>query len=423
MMRRKALRAAIFAVVVFAGLTVAWSAGVRVFASQARAAGPANQVATQPAAQAPPPRPGVQAPQPQPRVAGDRSQMAENVFKNIQVLKGISVDEFLDTMGIMSAALSFDCAECHTGAGTDKVLWEFDTPKKRIARRMALMMAAINRDNFAGRQVVTCWTCHRGRDVPPAMPSIDTVYGEAVLEPDDIIARPFAGEPSPDQILDKYIQALGGAQKLASVTTFVATGTSQGFRGFGGGGQVQIFAKAPDQRATYMKFPDNPERGASIRTYDGRSGWIVTPLAVVKDYALLGMELDGARLDAQLSFPGQIKQALTRLRVGPPGVVEGRDVYVVQGTGSRGLVATLYFDKESGLLVRMVRFGNTPIGRAPSQVDFADYREVGTSGVKMPFRWTFGWLDGRDTFELKDVQLNVPIDSAVFGRPASETGK
>jgi photosynthetic reaction center cytochrome c subunit len=391
---RNAPGAPAVAMVVVAGITFACAISGRVLAS------PAPQVA---------PAPG--------------PQMSETVFKNIQVLKGIPVDEFLDTMGIMSAALSFDCAECHTGAGTDKVLWEFDTPNKRIARRMTLMVAAINKDNFGGRQVVTCWTCHRGRDVPLVMPSIDTVYGTPVLEADDIITRSFAGEPSPDEILDKYVQALGGAQRLASVTTFVATGTSEYFRGFGGGGQVQIFAKAPDQRATIIKFPDNPDRGNSTRTFDGRNGWVVTPLAVVRDYALGGMELDGARLDAQLSFPAQIKQVLTRLRVGPPDVIDGRDVRVVQGTGSRGLVATLYFDKESGLLVRMVRFGNTPIGRAPSQVDFADYREVGGAGIKMPYRWSFGWLDGRDSFELKDVRINVPIDPAVFGRPVAPGGK
>src|SRR5687767_1597154 len=91
-------------------------------------------------------------------------QAAETVFKNIQVLKGIPVDDFMDTMGIMSAALGFDCVECHIGAGTDTVKWEADTDKKRTARRMTLMMAAINKTNFGGRQVVTCWTCHRGRD-------------------------------------------------------------------------------------------------------------------------------------------------------------------------------------------------------------------------------------------------------------------
>ena len=355
--------------------------------------------------------------------AQDRPQMAENVFKNIQVLKGIPVDDFLNTMGIMCAALSFDCSECHTDAGTDRVKWEADTSRKQMARRMVQMMATINRENFAGRQVVTCWTCHRGRDFPVAMPSIDTVYGTPVLEPDDVITRPFPGEPSADEILDKYLQALGGAQRLASVTGFVATGTSTGFRGFGGGGQVQIFAKAPDQRAVIVKFPDAPDRGQSIRIFDGRNGWVATPLAVVREYALGGSELDGARLDAQLSFPGQIKQVLTRLRVGPPDSIDGRDVHVVQGTGSRGLIATLYFEKESGLLVRMVRFGNSPIGRAPTQVDLADYREVGGAGIKMPFRWTFGWLDGRDTFELKDLRVNVPVDPAVFARPFTQGGK
>jgi hypothetical protein len=288
---------------------------------------------------------------------------------------------------------------------------------------MTLMVAAINRDNFPGRQMVTCWTCHRGRDIPVVMPSIDTVYGEPLLVADDIIARPFPGEPSPDQILDKYLAALGGAQRLASIKNFVATGTSEGFRGFGGGGQVQIYANAPNQRATMIRFAASTGREDAIRTFDGRNGWVATPLAVVREYALGGSELDGARLDAQLSFPAQIKEALTRLRVGPPDVVEGRDVHVVQGTGTRGLTATLYFDKESGLLLRMIRFGTSPIGRAPTQVDFADYREVTGAGVKMPFRWTFGWLDGRDTFELKDVRVNVPIDPAVFGRPLLQTGK
>jgi photosynthetic reaction center cytochrome c subunit len=340
-------------------------------------------------------------------------QTAETVFKNIQVLKGIPVDDFMDTMGIMSAALGWDCSECHMGAGTDTVKWEADTEKKRTARRMTLMVAAINRNNFGNRQVVTCWTCHRGRDIPVTMPTIDTVYGEPLLEADEIV-RQFPGGASADQILDKYLQALGGIERLASVTSFVATGTSEGFRGFGGGGTVQIFAKAPDQRATIIKFDESIGRQDAIRTFDGRSGWVSAPLAVVPRYALGGSELDGARLDAQLSFPAQIKKVLTQLRVGPPDDIDGREVDVVQGNGSRGLVATLYFDKQSGLLVRMVRFGSSPIGRAPTQVDFADYRDVPGAGIKMPFRWTFGWLNGRDTIEIKDVRINAPVDASVF---------
>jgi hypothetical protein len=341
-------------------------------------------------------------------------RMAENVFRNIQVLKGIPVDDFMDTMGIMSASLGWDCSECHTGAGTDTVKWEADTDRKRMARRMTLMVAALNRSSFGGRQVVTCWTCHRGRDIPVTMPTIDTVYGIPLLEADVIVKESAPGEPSADEILDKYLQALGGVERLAKITSFIATGTSEGFRGFGGGGTVQILAKAPDQRATIIKFDEKIGRQDAIRVFDGTSGWVSAPLAVVPQYALGGSELDGARIDAQLSFPAQIRKALTGLRVGPPDNIDGRDVRVVQGTGSRGLVATLYFDRESGLLVRMVRFGSSPIGRAPTQVDFSDYREVAGTGVRMPFRWTFGWLNGRDTFELKEVRVNVPIDPGVF---------
>jgi hypothetical protein len=353
-------------------------------------------------------------------MAQGRPPMAEDVFKNVQVLKGIPVDEFMDTMGIMCAALGADCADCHVGAGTDTVRWEVDTPRKQTARRMTQMVANINRQNFSGRQVVTCWTCHRGRDIPVVTPTIERMYGEAVIEPDDIIERPFAGEPPADEIFDKYLQALGGEQRLAGVTSYIATGISEGFRGFGGGGEVQIYAKAPDQRATIIRFPNNPDRGPAIRIFDGRNGWMETPLAVVGTYLLGGSEVDGARLDAQLAFPAQIKKVLTRVRVGPPDAIDGRDVYVVQGTGTRNLVATFYFDRESGLLLRMVRFNNSAIGRAPTQVDFADYREVPGAGIRMPYRWTFGWLGGRDTFELKEVRVNVPIDAAVFSKPAGK---
>src|SRR5262245_32187551 len=102
--------------------------------------------------------------------AAGRPQMAEEAFKNIQVLKGIPVDEFMGTMGLFSAALSVCCGDCHQGAGTSNPKWEADPPRKQTARRMVQMVNNINRDNFGGRQVVTCWTCHRGSQRPSATP-------------------------------------------------------------------------------------------------------------------------------------------------------------------------------------------------------------------------------------------------------------
>jgi hypothetical protein len=367
------------------------------------------------------------APQDQPA-----QKTSDKVFKNIQVMKGVPVDDFMGSMGIMCAALGFDCSDCHTNAGTEKVDWAADTPKKVMARFMVQMMTKINRDNFAGRQVVTCWTCHHGRDHPATTPTLEHMYGPATQEMDDILTQ-MPGQPAATQIIDKYLEAIGGAERLASLKSYEAKGISVGFGGFGGGGQVQIYAKFPDQRATLITFPKNPDR-RTTRTYNGREGWLETPLTVLGQYELTGGELDGARLDAQLAFPAQIKQALTDLRVSLPtsisdlpapesqassqisAVTIGQDrlVNVVQGTGPRGIPATLYFDQGTGLLVRMVRYGKSPIGRIPTQVDYGDYRDVG--GIKMPFRMTFAWMDGRDAIQLSEIRTNVAIEASVFDR-------
>ncbi len=122
--------------------------------------------------------------------AAAKGQTAGEVFKNVttSTLKGITVDDFMGSMGVMSAALGFDCSDCHTGAGTDKVVWDADTPRKRTARKMVEMVAVINRSNFGGAQMVTCYTCHHGRDRPPTTIALDTLYGPPNEEKDDIVA-------------------------------------------------------------------------------------------------------------------------------------------------------------------------------------------------------------------------------------------
>ena len=361
--------------------------------------------------------------------------MSDQVFKNVKVLKGIPVDDFMGTMGIMSAALGVDCSECHTNAGTVSVDWAADTPRKVVARTMVTMMANINRGNFGSRQMVTCWTCHRGRDRPSTTPAIETIYGQGSQEMDDVLIQ-MEGQPAADTIIDKYLKALGGVDKLSKVKSYVAKGASVGFGGFGKGGRVEILAKFPDKRATFIDFPDEPARGDSVRTFNGKTGWLRTPLTILNEYELTGSELDGARIDAQLAFPTQIKEVLSTLRVSLPATISdlpapssqssqaaqkpviGHDrlVNVVQGTGPRDSLVTMYFDQESGLLLRLVRYGNSPIGRIPTQIDFGDYREVG--GIKLPFQMVFGWMDGRDAIQFSDVKINVPIDDARFGRPA-----
>lgn len=340
-------------------------------------------------------------------------QLSEAAFKNIQVLKGIPVDEFMGTMGLFSAALTFCCKDCHTGAGTSTPKWEADPPRKIMARRMIQMVSNINRDNFNGRQVVTCWTCHRGTPSPAITPPIDTIYGDTVFTPADVLPTAntaTAGTPPADQILDKYIQALGGPDALSKLTSYTAKGTSHLF------GEVQedpaeIAAKAPNQLATVV----HQREGDVARVFDGRQGWVMLPLTVVGQYALNASMLEGARLDAQLAFPGGLKQFFTNWRVTYPSVVGGHPVYVLQGTGANGLIATFYFDRQTGLLTRMIRYTASAVGRVPTQIDYSDYRNV--NGVMMAYKWTYGWISGQEEYTLSEVQPNVAVAAAKFAQP------
>jgi photosynthetic reaction center cytochrome c subunit len=349
--------------------------------------------------------------------AATSARTAGQVFKNVTTagLKDLGVDDFVASMGVISADLGLDCADCHPNAGTDKADFVVDNPRKNTARRMVDMVAAINRTNFSGRQVVTCWTCHHGRITPSTTIGLDAWYDAPNVENDDLI-RQSEGLPAADQILDKYIQALGGAERLAAITSVVATGSAIGYGELGGNAEFRMFAKAPNQRTTLITYKDHPERGISTWIFNGRGGWIKTPRGLLGEYELSGGELDGARLEAQLSFPGQIKQALTNWRGAARQSIGDRDFVVVQGSGPRGFLATLYFDPQSGLLSRLVKYTPSPIGRLPTQIDYADYRDVG--GVKYPFEYKFTWLDGRYTAKLNDVRTNVTVDPAVFDRPA-----
>ena len=142
-----------------------------------------------------------------------KAPMAEEVFKNVQVLKGIPVDQFMGTMGFFSASLGLNCTDCHVDeSGGNWAKYADDNALKRTARRMMRMVSTLNTTSFGGRQVVTCNTCHRGNRRPNVMPSLALLYG---TPPPDEPGEPFAqapGQPSADQVLDKYVQALGGAR-------------------------------------------------------------------------------------------------------------------------------------------------------------------------------------------------------------------
>jgi len=127
--------------------------------------------------------------------------------------------------------------------------------------------------------------------------------------------------------------------------------------------------------------------------------------------------MDGVKLDADLAFPGGLKQALTELRAGfPTTTIDDREVQVVQAMAGASHVK-LFFDKQTGLLTRVVRYSKTIVGPVPTQIDYSGYREV--AGVKLPFQWRLTWTDGQSMFSLDDLQPNVAIDPEKFAKPVA----
>jgi photosynthetic reaction center cytochrome c subunit len=341
-----------------------------------------------------------------------KPQMADDVFKNIKVLKGLTVDEFMGTMGLFSAALNVCCGDCHVGAGGSNPQWDKDPPRKLVARHMVEVMNKINKESFGGRQAVTCWTCHRGGTPPATTPAIDAIYSDPVPMYPDVLPQASAGAvvPSADVIFQKYIQALGGDAALSKLTSYAGKGTSTTF----GADQInpaEIFAKGPDKYVTIV----HQREGDMIRTYDGHDAWVVLPLTVTGEYQLTGSAAEGGKLDGELAFPGNIKSFFNTWRVSYPANIDGHDVNVVQGSGPLGFIATFYFDKQTNLLLRMVRYATSAVGRVPTQIDYSDYRPV--AGVMMPFKRTYGWVSGREEYTLTEIKPNVAVDDAKFVKP------
>ncbi len=355
------------------------------------------------------------------QAATAKPQMAEDAFKNVQVLRGIPVNQFLETMGFFAASLSLNCTDCHTSeSGGSWEKYADDTPLKNTARRMVVMVNAINKADFGTRRMVTCYTCHRGSQRPEVTPSLAEQYGTPAPEdPDRVEILPGGPtQPTADQILDKYLQAIGGAAAAAKLASFTAKGTYMGFDTDFAKVPVDIYAKAPGMRAMVV----HTLAGDNTTTYDGHEAWVAAVDKPVPLMPLVGDDVDGARADASLAFPARIKQNFTNWKVGFPSItINDRPVSVVQGSTPGGIAIKLYFDKQSGLLVRQTRYMNTIIGFVPAHVEYSDYRDV--AGVKVPFHLVSTWVDGQSTTELTSVTPNTPLDDAKFVKPAPAVPK
>ena len=346
--------------------------------------------------------------------ATEKQPLAEQVFKNVQVLKGIPVSEFMSTMGFFSASVGLNCVFCHVPESLqDWKKFADDVPRKRMARTMIAMVNTINKTNFGGRSVITCYSCHHGNERPRQIPSLAIQYGTPEEDPNETEIPPEAVPgPTANQVLDKFIASTIG--NGSGHTSYAIRGTYEGYETYHQQVPFELFAKAPGQLTSVV----HTQNGQSVNVYDGRQGWVASPNNPVMLLPLAaGAETDGARLDALLFFPGQIKQALNNWRAGFPLTnVADKDVQAIDGFGPGKTRFKLFFDQQSGLLLRQVRYAGTVVGTNPYQIDYSDYRDVG--GTKLPYQWTVTWTNGQSIWRVSDVQADTAIPATRFAKPA-----
>jgi hypothetical protein len=308
--------------------------------------------------------------------ASKKTLLAEAGYQNIQVLKGVPYSQVSPIMSLMSASLGVSCGYCHDVKDYHKD----DKGPKDIARQMIRMVFHINKTNFKGRSEVTCYTCHRGEARPAPLAPFRQTVGE--IRP----AVPPTPLPSADQIVQRYLHAIGGRAAFDRFKT------------------CQIRFSRPSGTG-------QPEVPAEI--YDaGREGVYITSPRYGSAADRLANGLFRARLEPSvaqqyehLTRPVQFLERHAGLRVAGRVRIGDGDAYEVTAQAG-GKSVHLFFDIRTGLLVRRVApLHETVLGVVLEQMDFEDYRDV--DGVKLPFLTRRSSIRGSSILRLSEIRHNV----------------
>ncbi len=221
-----------------------------------------------------------------------------------------------------------------------------------------------------------------------------------------------AAATAANQVIDRYLAALGGKEALTKVNSIVKKGEVQ-VEGVPGKGMIEEYSKAPNYTMARMMLP-----AIGLRHYgfDGRNLWRLEPPKGYVDVS--GVELDVAVHASEFRSELMFRKLYPKIEMNGVQTINGRDVYVLVCTPARLSPEKFYFDKETGLLVRQDATIPTATGPVSSENYYEDYREI--DGVKHPFL-TRSKLNNEVVIITKYVYMkhNVPIDDSTFRKPAS----
>jgi outer membrane lipoprotein-sorting protein len=330
---------------------------------------------------------------------------AAQAYKNVTELKDMPADQLGPAMQFMASALGVNCEFCHVQGKPEAD----DKNAKKTARQMIAMTAMINNNAFRGQRQVSCYSCHHGNARPVAVPPV--LESDAPPSTPAAMAPPAGGAQAPtvDQILEKYVTAAGGADAIRKITSRAMKGT---ILAGGNSTAIDVLTKAPNMRVTIS----HGANGDSFTAFDGKAGWMGNTGRPAREMS--AAESGASSIDAEFALALRLKEIYPQLRRGRPETINGVECDVLNGTAPGKPAARFYFDKKTGLLARQVRFADTPVGRNPTQIDYADYKAV--EGVTIPMRWTLSRPNGRFTIQIAEVKNNASIDDARFAKPAGE---
>ena len=331
---------------------------------------------------------------------GQQEKPVEQVYKNIQVLTGLPASELDGVMLFMSASMGVGCTHCHTSS------WESDEKTTMTAaRRMIVMTRAINKENFSGNPAITCYTCHRGQHNTEPLPPLDIATNPAA---DVTVGATKPGAmPSTDEVIARYVSAIGGNAAIATIKTRVSRGIETMTNRMTPPETIpiEIIQAAPEK----LLVSRNTPRGSTLEGFDGTKGWTKDTRGVRK---LAGKELVEIKREADFFRYLKIKETYPQMRVLAKERVRDREAYVVGATSREDSREKLYFDVESGLLVRRSLAFKTAFGSIPEVMDFDDYRDV--DGMKLPFSVTWSRPPFGYVRKFTEIRLNAIVDNARF---------
>jgi hypothetical protein len=185
-------------------------------------------------------------------------------------------------------------------------------------------------------------------------------------------------------------------------TMLVSNGATWGY---------EVYQTAPDK--LYMVL-NTPKQGVIEKGFNGQMGWEKSQRGL-RD--VNNQELFNLRRYTDFLKDIKLQGQFTRISYGGKEKIDGKDVYLLRGLGLDGKGERLYFDVQTGLLLRRITSTPTMVGLIPEQVDFADYRDV--DGLKLPFSMKITSIDSffNATRTLTEIKLNVPVDETKFNKP------